>query len=99
MCTQATITACEDRKLLAKWESLAGMCAEGYTSVMECPWKSGRLHPIVVQGPPVHRASKQPGSGSLGLSRGERLERSRGSLRDAKGYVGGVCVLLRKEQE
>lgn len=51
------------------------MCAEGYTNVMECPCKSGRL-PIVVQGPPVHRASKQPGSGSLGLSGGERWERS-----------------------
>lgn len=45
-------------------------------NVMECPWRSGRL-PIVVQGPPVPRASKQPGSGPLGLSRGERQERSR----------------------
>lgn len=76
------------------------MCAEGYTSVMECPWKSGRLHPIVVQGPPVHRASKQPGSGSLGLSRGERLERSRGSLRDAKGMsVAYVCCCGKNRNE
>lgn len=45
-------------------------------NVMECPWRSGRLPIVVLQELLVHRASKQPGLGSLGLSRGERGESS-----------------------